>query len=67
MMDDGDPVLTGRSTCPPAAARRLGVGDSKAKSVESLDASQIGAAPFAQISQGLFRELIKTARSYVCF
>lgn len=64
-MDASDSVATAHSFCPPAVAHPRGVGDSKARSVVSRDASQIRATPFAQIVQGLFGELVKSARGYI--
>lgn len=63
--DAVDPAARAHNTCPLAAARPPAVGDSTARSVESLGVSQIGTAPFAQILQRFFGELVKPARSHI--
>ncbi len=66
-MGVGNPVAVARNIYPPAAARPLEANDSNARSVVSRDASQIGAAPLAQIPQSLFGELVEPACGYVRF
>lgn len=65
MTDVWDPSATGPSTCLRDAVHPQGADGNRTRSVVSRDASQIGAAPFSQILQGLFSELVETSRGYV--